>query len=462
MGGQFNGRHSDALVLFGITGDLAHRKIFPALHELVRKGRLNVPVIGVAKSSLTRDQLVERARDGIKRFGKLDEEAFLKLVSLFRYVSGDYREATTFDNLRRSLGEAKRPLHFLAIPPAMFAVVVQGLDQCGAAEDASIVVEKPFGRDLASSRELDAVLLSVFDEDRVFRIDHYLGKEAVQNVLYFRFANSFLEPLWNRGGIARVQITMAEKIGVEGRGRFYEEVGALRDVVQNHLMQVLAYVAMDPPPRHGPLETRQQVAQLLRAVRPLDPAHLVRGQYAGYRGEPGVAPQSPVETFAALELRIDSWRWDGVPFLIRTGKRMPVSATEVIVELRHPPAFPFGDAATGRPNYVRFRLGPEVVIGLGARAKKAGEHMVGEAVELCVRHQTPEEMDAYQRLLGDALHGDGTLFAGKDAIDASWRLLQPVLEVETPIFSYEQGTWGPAEAERLAGDAGWSNPAAAM
>ena len=450
---------SDALVFFGATGDLAYKQIFPALQALVKRHNLTIPIVGVAKAGWNLDQLKARARDSIATHGGLDEAAFAKLSALLQYVDGDYSEPGTFTQLRKVLGNAQRPLHYLAIPPSMFTAVAEGLAHSGCAAEARVVVEKPFGRDLASARKLHAILDQFFAEDAIFRIDHFLGKEPVQNILYTRFANRFLEPLWNRGHIRSVQITMAENFGVQGRGRFYEEAGAVRDVIQNHLFQVLACLAMDPPAGQESDALRDEKARILKAVRPLTPQDIVRGQFKGYRQEAGVAPDSRVETYAAIRLFIDTWRWAGVPFYIRAGKCLPVTATEVNVTLRRPPLDTFEEKDHGSPNHFRLCLSPEVLIALGMRVKLPGERMEGEDVELIAMHQRPDEMAPYERLLGDALRGDPTLFAREDQIEAQWRIVDPVLGDVTPVYEYEPNTWGPAEAVSLMKDPdGWLNP----
>jgi glucose-6-phosphate 1-dehydrogenase len=453
---------ADALVLFGATGDLCHRKIFPSLYQLVRRGRLTVPVIGVAKAGWNREQLIERLRDSLKNYVKDAESAVVeRLVALVQYVDGDYGSLETFQQLRKLLGTAQHPLHYLAIPPSMFPIVVTQLAAAECDKGARLVIEKPFGRDLASAHALNQTLHKIFDERSIFRIDHYLGKEPVQNLLYFRFANSFLEPIWNRNYVASVQITMAEEIGVAGRGKFYDEAGAIRDVIQNHLLQVVAFLAMEPPLNGSGDALRDEKVKVFRALRPLQSQDLVRGQFRGYRDEPGVAADSKVETFAALRLSIDSWRWSGVPFFLRAGKCLPVTATEVVVELRPPPARVFGDAKPCQPNYVRFRVGPDVAIAWGAHAKQPGERMIGREVELFVDQQGADEMEPYERLIGDALSGDATLFAREDEVEAAWAAVDPVLNEVTPVYQYEPGSWGPPEAFRIIdGDCGWHDPGA--
>jgi len=448
---------SDAFVFFGATGDLAYKKIFPALQSMIRRGHLDAPIIGIARAGWNLERLRERARQSLEEHGGgVDPQAFAKLSELLRYIDGDYGDIATFERLRVALRGA-RPLHYLAIPPSMFPVVIQHLGSSGCAENARIIIEKPFGRDLASARQLTQTIDTVFDEADVFRIDHYLGKEAVQNLIVFRFANTFLEPIWNRNYVESVQITMAESFGVQGRGKFYEEAGTIRDVIQNHLMQVVGFLAMEAPATTYNESMRDELVKVFRQMRPVDPKQVVRGQFEGYLQETGVAPNSTVETFAALRLDIDSWRWDGVPFLVRAGKNLPVTATEVIVALKRPP---MTKLAPGKGNYFRFRLGPDLSIGLGTQVKVPGGAMVGKLTELSLLDLPHgDEMSAYERLLGDAMEGDATLFARQDAVDAAWKVVDSVLGDATPVHSYARGSWGPAEAGRLATDVGgWACP----
>jgi glucose-6-phosphate 1-dehydrogenase len=455
---------ADALVFFGATGDLAYKKIFPALQAMARRGRLELPVVGVAKSGWTLDQLVERARASLAEHGGgVDEGAFALLVKRLRYVDGDYGDPATFARLKTELGEARRPLHYLAIPPSTFPTVIGQLHQAGLTEGARVVVEKPFGRDLASARALNATIHRALPEERVFRIDHFLGKEAVQNILYFRFANAFLEPIWNRNYVENVQITMAESFGVAGRGKFYEETGVIRDVIQNHLLQIVSYLSMEAPSATYGEAIRDEQAKVLRNIRPLAPADMVRGQFRGYRDEPGVAKDSYMATYAAIRLNVDSWRWQGVPFYVRAGKSLTSTVTEVAVELKLPPQVVFPEAPPTAGNMVRFRLNPEVAITIDARAKRPGEVMAGRPVALTVTEAPPQgedgRMGPYERLLGDAMLGDATLFARQDVVEAAWAIVDPVIHGPTPMFEYEPGTWGPREADALVADiGGWNTP----
>ena len=454
-------RDCDALVLFGATGDLCYRKIYPSLYDLVRRGLLTVPVIGVARAGWSDQQFAEHVQKSLKDFvPKRDEEVAKRFLGLLKYVDGDYKERKTFDSLKKALGDAQRPLNYLAIPPSVFPMVIEHLGTAVSA-DARVVIEKPFGRDLKSAESLNQILLKRFPESHIFRIDHYLGKEAVQGLLYFRFANSFLEPVWNRNYIASVQITMAEKMGMNGRGKFYEEAGAIRDVMQNHLLQILAFLALEPPVNSGGEALRDEKVKVLKSILPLKPENAVRGQFKGYRQEQGVAKDSKVETFAALRFEIDSWRWNGVPFYMRAGKNLPVNATEVVVDLRPPPTRVFGEHGPEQPNYLRFRVSPDISIALGAHAKKVGPTMQGREVELFVSQQQADEMEAYARLISEALIGDTAHFARQDEVEAAWAIVDPVLNMQTQPYEYTPGTWGPLEADNLIqGPCSWHNPGA--
>jgi glucose-6-phosphate 1-dehydrogenase len=455
---------SDALVLFGVTGDLAHKMIFPALYAMAKSGTLKVPVIGVAFPKWSLARLRNRVTDSIKRSGRIDDRRALQhLLSLFKYVSGDYKDPATFTAIKKELGNARHPAHYLAIPPSLFETVIKGLGAAKLAENARVIVEKPFGRDLASARELNLVARSVFPEDSIFRIDHFLGKEAIMNILYFRFANSFLEPIWNRNYVASVQVTLSEDFGVGDRGAFYETAGCLRDVIQNHLFQVVALLAMEPPADRDFGAVHNEKTKVFQAMRPLKSNDLVRGQYAGYRKEPNVAKNSDVETFCALRLFIDSWRWEGVPWYLRSGKYLADTATEFLVELKPPPQRLFADSAptTGRANYLRFRLSPSSAIALAARVKLPGKEFVGDQRELYLVEEQPGEETPYERLLGDAMAGDGALFTREDAVEAAWAVVDSVLKTHNRARPYKRHSWGPKQADALIGsDGDWRNPGA--
>lgn len=452
-----NSTLSDALVFFGATGDLAYKKIFPALMSMLKAGKLNVPVVGVAKSDWNRDQLIERARNSLNEYGGgMNDADFAALVQRLDYVDGAYEDATTFAQIKQKLGDAHAPTHYLAIPPVLFGTTVQQLGRAGLAENGRVVVEKPFGHDRASARALNEMIQAVFPEEAIFRIDHFLGKEAVENLIVFRFANTFLEPVWNRHYVDSVIITMAENFGIQGRGKFYDATGAIKDVIENHLFQVVSLLAMEPPATLEASSLHDEQFKVFKAMPPLKPENVVRGQFKGYRNEPGVAPASQTETYAAVRFEIDSWRWFGVPWVIRAGKALPVTINETYTTLKRPPFVRFDE----KRNFVRFRLGPEISITLGTQAKHPGKQKGLLPMELIgVEPGSKDELDAYARLLGDAMEGDHTLFVRSDAVDEQWRIVEPILNGESALYEYEPGAWGPAEADRLVADlGGWRNP----